>query len=308
MRLYRPLLLPAAMTTKENPHVHEYEALVILAWNGGDTLNMATYDVKHNDGQTPWIKPTLHIPDLPLSCKTPYAGMELSALAFNSRRKEIFLFGFGLHQDCGILQKWSPDSDSRNFTEVYVEGSWLVPHVYHSLTAIDSASSNSTRLVSFGGATCEDGSYVYGLNCSDYSNDVWFVDIPDDMSDENASWFKMARRTPDEPTPIGRLSPVLMPVDEEVVLVYGGVTNTSADGESGVAPLCDLWELNVRTGEWRFVSWNNKSWVDQESTYGEILSPMRPIASYDRERDLVVVVTYQISFQVLAPLATCECI
>ena len=300
-RLYRPLLLPAAMTIKENPHVHEYEALVILAWNGGGTLNMATYDVTHNDGQTPWIKPKLHIPDLPLSCKTPYAGMGLSALAFNSRRKEIFLFGFGLHQDCGILQKWSPDSDSRSFTEVYVEGSRLVPHVYHSLTAIDSASSNSTRLVSFGGATCEDGSYVYGLNCSDYSNDVWFVDIPDDMSDENASWFKMTRRTPDEPTPIGRLSPVLMPVDEEVVLVYGGVTNTSADGESGIAPLCDLWELNVRTGEWRFVSWYYDSCRDQSNKF---VHPMRPTASYDRDRNSVIVFTQKIAFISDFPVVT----
>ena len=307
LALFRPLLVTSPMNI--TIHDHTYHTLFLLkifvtkSTNSSHlthrTVHVDTFDIHHDDGQTWWLQPAVQLVPTPAVCNAGNHAFSAMAARVLGGRNEIYLFGFGTHRSCAILQRWKVGDE--NFTLVNTSNGSHVPHTYHSMVSVEDVPEGNAYLVSFGGGECI-LTPVGDVNCSKFSNELWFLKLPGDeehkktQDDSESSWYKVS---PVNVAPCGRLSPVLMSPGDGTLLMYGGVAESKmAPGVPNVS-LCDLWEYNITHRSW---TWLYNLTSDQcDHGIAELSSPMRPLAAYDAEKQVVFIMVLQLITQIEIP-------
>ncbi|XP_065174377.1 uncharacterized protein LOC135804437 [Sycon ciliatum] len=300
--LFRPLMLPSAVERKDNEFTLTYPALELLALDNDDPHRIFhySYDVSQNDGQTWWLHPALHLRELPAVC------LDISsirpALAFSHARQQVYLFGFGSHPNCSLVQSWKIVEE--NFELLNAVGGEKVPRRFHTLVAVDQDSTKRTDLLVFGGRTRCANRTKYAPPCRYgwvYSDQVWrlrIVNAATGEQEEQPEWellhppgnaqAVMTNGSHQESVrPQGRVSPLVVSVNETTLLMYSGTTRV----QGGYTALCDLWMFEVATRKWTELPAPPQRCLEHACSR---CVPQRPLGSYDMENQQLIVVQERI--------------
>eukprot|EP00117_Sycon_ciliatum_P027621 scpid28047/ scgid22401/ Probable serine/threonine-protein kinase drkC; Receptor-like kinase 3; Receptor-like kinase C; Vesicle-associated receptor tyrosine kinase-like protein 3 len=300
---FRPLLCPEPVTISE-PGLAPYQVLVFLStapegWKvvgARKRVFYATYDVSPPEGQTWQTRTALQRRrPLPTVCGS-HSDDLLPALAFSAAQQAVYLFGFGVHPSCAVLQRWKVGDDD-GFREVSSSGGQHVPHLFHTLLAVDSPKDNSTTLLlSFGGLPNECLPSLNRSACKSYSSDMWSLVVSVDNSTSNRNWSPVYYAE-NNTIPSGRLAPIAVAVDDDNLLMYGGVGRQEGSPTDARVkywrdvPMCDLWLYQLSSREWRQLDGLQRICNTRKRNPCERETPMRPLASYDRRERLLTVVS-----------------
>ncbi|XP_065187575.1 uncharacterized protein LOC135818160 [Sycon ciliatum] len=301
---FRPLLLPSVVQRRDSEFTLEYPVLELLALDSGKDgdphrIFRYSYDASQNDGQTWWIHRALHLEQLPTGCLD--TSTMRPVLAFSQALQRAYLFAFGIHPNCSLLQSWKLGED--HFDIVNALGSEKVPRQFQSLLAVDSNVTNSTDVLVFGGRSKCDRYSVSSRLCSDgwaYSDQVWRLRLLHNATKDeqelpvwqclypgllaNAHQRAVA-------IPPSRLSPLVTAINETFVLMHGGITRH----DTGYAPICDLWSFDIATGHWTALPEPTTLCARRWCVNNTMCAPLRPLGSYDVHQQRLIVVRERIA-------------